>query len=184
MTTGGIVLAAGAGSRFGGAKQLARFRGRSLITHAVRAQVRTPAIDRVVVVLGAHAGRILMEADLLGADPVVCPDWAEGRSASLRAGIEALPEADAFVVTLGDQPLVNPAAVARIAAEAGTCRAAYHGRPGHPVRLTREDAERARAQRGDRGARDVLGGARLVECADLSSPDDVDTVEDLEALTR
>jgi CTP:molybdopterin cytidylyltransferase MocA len=135
-------------------------------------------------VLGAHAGRILMEADLDGADPVVCREWAEGRSASLRAGIEALPDADAFVVTLGDQPLVIADVVRRIAEEEGTCRAAYDGRPGHPVRLTRDDAERARAQRGDRGARDVLAGARLVECGDLSSPDDVDTVEDLEALTR
>ena len=181
---GGIVLAAGEGSRFGGAKQLARLDGRPLLEHAVLAQAAVGLIGRTVVVLGAHAERVLAEADLHEAEAVVCAEWEEGRSASLRAGLAALPEAQAFVITLGDQPLVTSAAVARIAGERGTCRASYAGAPGHPVRLTRADAERAGTQRGDRGARDVLAGARLVECGDLCRPDDVDTPHDLEAMTR
>ena len=111
-----------------------------------------------------------MEADLAGADPVVCREWAEGRSASLRAGIEALPDADAFVVTLGDQPLVTADVVRRIAEEEGTCRAAYDGRPGHPVRLTprrRRAGTRParRSRRPGRPRRRATGGMRRPELA-------------------
>ena len=55
---GGIILAAGEGRRFGGAKQLAPLNGRPLIEHALEAMLAVPALDPVVIVLGAHADRI------------------------------------------------------------------------------------------------------------------------------
>ena len=79
---GGIVLAAGEGKRFGGCKQVARLDGRPLLEHAVRAMLSVPAIDPVVVVLGAHADEIRAAVDLSGADVVVCDAWADGQSAS------------------------------------------------------------------------------------------------------
>jgi 2-C-methyl-D-erythritol 4-phosphate cytidylyltransferase len=52
---GGIVLAAGAGTRFGGTKQLAELQGRPLLEHAVRTMSLAPDVGRAVVVLGSEA---------------------------------------------------------------------------------------------------------------------------------
>ena len=180
----GLVLAAGAGRRFGDApKQLAPLRGRPLLEHAVRAQVAVPALERIVVVLGARAEEILAAVDLLDAEPVVCEDWAEGQAASLRCGLRALPGAQRVLVTLGDQPL-PPAVVARLTGEPPGTRASFDGAPGHPVVLGPEHARLAERLDGDRGLRDALRDARLVECGDLARGRDVDTPEDLEEIAR
>ena len=89
---GGIVLAAGEGKRFGGPKQVAVLDGRPLLEHAVRAMLAVPALDPVVVVLGAHADAVREQVDLSGVDVVVCDRWADGQSASLQAGVAALGE--------------------------------------------------------------------------------------------
>jgi molybdenum cofactor cytidylyltransferase len=200
---GGLVLAAGAGERFGGPKQLAQLDGRPLLEHVLLAMAAAP-LDRVVVVLGAGADEVLARVHLHGAEPVVCADWREGMAASLRAGVEALADADAVVVALGDQPRLSPAAVARvvqarsterpgvpaIAGSAGrspralAVRATYGGVPGHPVLLERALFGRLRELRGDEGARVLLEGVdvRAVECDGLGAPDDVDTPEQLARL--
>ena len=185
MRTGGLVLAAGASTRFaGGPKQLAPFRGRPLLEHALGAVAElTPR----VVVLGHAAEAVLAAVDLQGARAVVCPGWAEGQAASLRCGVAALGEVDAAVVVLGDQPHITPAAVrALIAAPGGeeeAVRAAYGGRPGHPILLRRGLLERAGELRGDTGFRALLASARVleVELGDLADPTDVDTREQLGA---
>jgi molybdenum cofactor cytidylyltransferase len=185
---GGLVLAAGAGRRFGGPKQLADLEGKPLLEHAVAAMRAVQTIERVVVVLGAYADEIAADADLGGVETVLCEDWREGISASLRCGLSALSEAEAVVVTLGDQPLITPQVIAAILgqldSEAPAARATYDGRPGHPVLIKRELFDAASSVRGDHGARDVLAdaGALEVECGHLCRPDDVDTPEDLEAL--
>ena len=104
-------------------------------------------------------------------------DWAEGMGASLRAGLAALPDVDAVLVHLVDLPGVTAAAVARLAAGAGPAtlrRAAYGGRPAHPVVMGREHwAAVAAVATGDAGARDYLKGhpaLELVECADVAAP--------------
>jgi molybdenum cofactor cytidylyltransferase len=179
---GGLVLAAGEGRRFGGPKQLADLDGAPLLAHAIRAMEAVPAIERIVVVLGARAEEIRRSVDFGGAEPVVCDDWADGLSASLRTGIDALAGARTLIVTLGDQPFITPQAIARFVDERGTCRASYDGAPGHPVRMTAATARAARELTGDAGARDLLRAARLVECGHLCRPTDVDTRDELEAL--
>jgi molybdenum cofactor cytidylyltransferase len=179
---GGLILAAGEGRRFGGPKQIAELDGLPLLEHAVMAMEAVPAIERIVVVLGAHAEEVRRRVDFGSAEPVLCEDWADGLSASLRTGIDALPHADPIIVTLGDQPFITPQVIARFLDERGTCRAGYDGEPGHPVRITAATARRARALTGDAGARELLRGCRLVECGHLCRPDDIDTREHLEAL--
>jgi molybdenum cofactor cytidylyltransferase len=182
----GLVLAAGPGSRFGGGKQLADLGGKPLLEHALSAMASAP-VDRVLVVLGAGAEEIIERVDLHGAEPVVCPEWEEGMSASLRAGIEAAEGAEAVVVALGDQPLLSPEAVARVIDARGwapAVRATYAGVPGHPVVLEHELFEAARRLSGDEGARGLLAHAEVrdVPCDGLGSPVDVDTHEDLDSL--
>jgi len=181
------VLAAGAGCRYGGPKQLADLGGRPLLEHALAA-VRAAPVDRRVVVLGAAAEEVLAGVSLHGAEPVPCPDWECGQAASLRAGLGAFEEADAVVVVLGDQPLLSPRAIARVLAARGpgaeAVRATYAGEAGHPVVLERSLFPRLLALRGDAGARDVLREVAVsdVPCDGLGRPDDVDTPEQLEAL--
>lgn len=184
---GGLVLAAGAGRRFGGPKQLTELDGRPLLEHALAAIAEVPALERIVVVLGAAADEILARIDLHGAEPVVCADWAEGQAASLRTGVAALPEAEAILVTLGDQPRITPQVIAGVLDHRGAdaVRATYAGRPGHPVLLERAVLARVPELRGDAGARGLLSDARVREweCEHLCDPADVDTQADLDALT-
>ena len=185
-----VVLAAGSGSRFGGAKQLAELDGIPLLEHALRAVEAVPAIDRIVVVLGARADEVRAGVDLGAAEPGVCHDWEEGQAASLRFGIAAVADADAAVLTLGDMPRITPEVIARfaqLAAEHGPvarARAVYDGMPGHPVVLGREYFAQIAALRGDVGAREVLKaiGAYPIECSHLCSAADVDTPEALAEL--
>jgi CTP:molybdopterin cytidylyltransferase MocA len=179
----GLVLAAGPGSRFGEqAKLLADLAGRPLLEHAVRAQCAVPELERVVVVLGARARELLETVDFDRAETVVCDRWREGQGASLRRGAHALAGADKVLVTLGDEPLVTPALIARFVDEPPGTRAVYGGRPGHPVVLGRTHLRDIAELRGDHGARHLLQGGRTIECGHLGSGRDVDTPEDLEAI--
>ncbi len=184
----GVVLAAGEGSRFGGPKQLAELRGTALVDHAVETMLCVPAIERVVVVLGAEAELVREGARLEGADVVVAADWREGMAASLRAGVAACAEAEAVLITLADQPLITPQVIAAVLDLAGArlpaARATYGGAPGHPVLIKRELFAAVAELHGERGARDLLerAGARTLECGHLASAHDVDTRDDLEAI--
>jgi molybdenum cofactor cytidylyltransferase len=188
---GGVVLAAGGASRFGSPKQLAELDGVPLLQHAVDAMLAVPAIDPVVVVLGAEAQRVREAVDFGEAQIAVCGDWAEGMAASLRCGVEAVGACDWVILTLGDQPRVTPQVIAAVmdhadAAPSGTAavRATYDGVPGHPVALGRAILPHVAALSGDVGARELLGQAtvRTFEAARLCDPTDVDTPEELEAL--
>jgi len=197
---GGLVLAAGAGRRFGGGKLLARLDGRPLLEYALAAIATARSVDHTVVVLGCGAEEIRAAVALHGAEPVLCAEWREGQAASLRAGLSALLAAgteaaplEALVVTLGDQPRVDARAIETLvgARQAGdpapvALRATYRGRPGHPVILERPLFGAVASLRGDTGARDLLRGAgvRDVPCDGLGCPDDVDTPAQLEVLNR
>ena len=178
--TVGLLLAAGAGRRFGGPKALARDDdGTSWLLRSV--QALRPS-EEIVVVLGAEAERaaalLPMSVSRIRAD-----DWAEGMGASLRAGLLALEgtDHDAAVVSLVDLPDVDAAVVARLCAAATgpavLARASYDGAPGHPVLIGRDHWARVvGTATGDRGARDYLAAhdVVLVECGDLASGADVD----------
>ncbi len=183
---GGLILAAGAGRRFGErSKLLADLEGRPLLEHALAAQCAVDELERVVVVLGASAEEIVERVDFMRAESVVCPGWSEGQSASLRCGIEFLTreaEVSRVIVTLGDQPRVSPALIGRFVNEPPGTRAAYDGVPGHPVVLGPVQLRAIAGLRGDLGAREVLKGGPMIECGDSSAVRDVDTPEDLEAI--
>jgi len=177
MTTAGLVLAAGSGSRYGQPKAPVVLDGERLVDRAVRV-LTEGGCDPVLVVLGAWVG----EVD--GADIVVNDAWPEGMGSSLREGLRTLTErsgVEAVVVTLVDLPGLTAEAIRRVAAtspEALVVQATYSGERGHPVRLARELwAQAIDVAHGDEGARRLLRGREdvvLVEVGDVADGYDVD----------
>ena len=178
-----MVLAAGAGSRFGGDKLKARFGEGSLVEASI-AIAKTAPVEGVVV-LTRPGDRLVEDPDVT---VVEVADWAEGMGATLRAGIAALPASAAGAyVFLGDMPRVPAAVLAPLAeairAGAPAAAPAFAGRQGHPVLFSAALFPQLPPLVGDRGARHILDslGDRL---ALIPAPDDgvvfdVDRPDDL-----
>lgn len=173
----GVLLAAGAGTRFGMPKVLAAHG--EWLAAAVTA-LRRGGCDDVAVVLGAAIVEVPSPARA-----VIASDWSDGLSASLRAGLSAV-DADYAVLHTVDTPDVGADVVERVLAaarstESGLARAVYGGVPGHPVVVARRHwAELLYGLRGDEGARSFLSARPdvvAVDCADLATGADIDTGE-------
>ncbi|HET7479039.1 MAG TPA: nucleotidyltransferase family protein [Rubrobacteraceae bacterium] len=188
-----ILLAAGAGSRFGGGKLLAELYGRPLIEHAL-ATLRDSPVDETVVVVGPDAEKLREVCEPFGARVVENLEWELGQSTSVLAGLRAMDGgARAAVVLLGDQPLVGAGAVERLitAFEAGArvAVATYGGKRRNPVLFSREVWPLLLEElSGDEGARAVLRNhpdwVTEVPCDGVADPADVDTEEDLGRLKK
>jgi CTP:molybdopterin cytidylyltransferase MocA len=185
MRVAGVLLAAGAGSRFGQPKALVELGGQTLAERGVNTLVAGGA-DPIFVVTGAAP------VELDGIHTVYNKQWRTGMGSSLRAALRALPpDVDAVVVALTDQPLVGAEAVARLIAAyragATVAVAAYQGKPRNPVLLAREHWPEVIAKAtGDQGARAFLRArpdlVTLIECGDTGRPDDIDTTADLDRI--
>ena len=173
----GVLLAAGAGVRYGMPKVLAD--SGEWLRHGVAALCDGGCGD-VVVVLGAAVVDVPSPARA-----VVAEEWAQGMSESVRAGLLALSDdAEFAVLTTVDTPDVGAAAVARVLDAArtsgsGLARACYGERPGHPVVIARRHWPQVLdALTGDEGAGPFLrmrdDVVVVVDCADLGSGLDVD----------
>lgn len=164
MVIGAVVLAAGAATRYGAPKQ------REFLPRVLSALRESP-VDEIVVVAGAYP----LESDVR---VVECPEWERGPGASLRCGLEALPdEVEAAVVVLADGPDLSPATVLRVVdtwreSRAEVVAASYGGDRGHPVVLARS----AWAAVPDAGARALT--PLLVPCDDLGPPGDRDFADE------
>ena len=181
MRLGALVLAAGAGRRFGGSKLSASFRGEPLIDHALRAARAAPA-ERLIVV---------------AAPSLALPDGVEAvrlesaaLSESLKAGIAAVGAVDGLFVFLGDMPLVPHAVAGRLVALLPGHYAAlprFSGRPGHPVLLSAAALADAQGLSGDEGAGRLLrgrGDVAWLDWTDAAVTFDIDRAEDLARLER
>ena len=178
----GLLLAAGAGSRMGKPKALVSGTdGTPWVVSSVNT-LRDGGCDEIMVVIGAEADEV--RTLLAGQDVMLveAANWAEGMSASLRAGLAAIADrdAEAVLVHLVDLPDVGTNVIGRLLAKSAPttlARATYGGRPGHPVLFGREHwAAIATETSGDQGARGYLALQGVVEmdCSDLATGRDVD----------
>lgn len=189
----GVLLAAGAGTRFGRPKALVEFAGQPL-AHRGAAMLAAAGCDPVLVVIGAAADEVRRTLADSPARLVDNPDWSTGLASSLKAGLAALPaDTEAAIITLVDQPLVGVAVVRRMlqAFDEGArlAMASYRGRRAHPVLLGRHHwAGVAELAHGDAGARGYLrqhaDDVVEVDCTGLGDPVDIDRPEDLDTVEK
>jgi CTP:molybdopterin cytidylyltransferase MocA len=174
VTAAGVLLAAGAGTRYGMPKVLAE-NGEWL--RACVTALADGGCDDIVVVLGAAIVDVPAPARA-----VIAEDWARGLSASVRAGVTAIDAAYAVLHTV-DTPGIGADVVRRVLGAArsspsGLARARYGDRPGHPVVIARTHwPQLLDGLAGDEGARPFLRDRTdvvEVDCGDLASGDDVD----------
>jgi CTP:molybdopterin cytidylyltransferase MocA/SAM-dependent methyltransferase len=189
-----VVLAAGAGRRFGGGKLLARLDGRPILQHVLDA-LAAAGIDDPVVVLGADAEALAPAIGWRAARRIVNPDPDRGLAGSLRLGWQAAmttavePGPAAVLVVLGDQPRLDPDVVRALAAEPADPRrpvvvARHADGSRNPVRLEPGAAPLVAMAAGDRGLGPVIDAhPELVRIIDVEGANpDIDAPEDLAAM--
>ncbi len=191
MTTAAVVLAAGAGSRFGGPKLRATVQGRPILARVVDA-ARLAGLEPIVVVVAP--GGELDDLDLGPVRRVTNPIPAEGLSSSVRLGLRAVegdPEVSAAVILPGDQPQVRPDVIRSLLGAAAAKEAPllvaprYDGDAAPNPVLARRDAWRLADELiGDRGFGPLLAAhPELVAWVPAAGANrDVDTPADLRAV--
>jgi len=188
----GLVLAADTSIRLGKhAKQLLPWQDTTMLGWGVR-RVEESRLDEVVVVVGHEAEAIRRNVALQRARFVEAPDFHEGCTSSIRAGLEALhPQAEAVVLILGDQPGIERETIAAVVEgwqqlRAPVVRVSYRGRSGHPMLFTKALFGQLKALHGDKGVWKLCDAhpewVREIEL-DRPFPGDVNTWEDYTKLT-
>ncbi len=183
-----IVLAAGLSSRMAAPKPVLPLRGKPVLAHVLDA-LRASRVREILVVLGAEADRVQREVPMGEARVVLNPDYAQGMSTSIRAGLRAASGGrEAFLIVLGDQPLVSTATFDALLEQWASTGArilvpTYEGVRGNPVLLHRSLSAEMESLEGDVGCRALVArhGREVVE-VQVEDPGilvDVDTVEDL-----
>lgn len=186
----GIILAAGTSSRLGRPKQLLDYRGKPLLQHVID-NARASRLDEVVLVLGANWERIETAVDCSDVHLVVNPNFSQGQSTSLIAGVNALhPGVDGVLFLLGDQPGVTAKIIdAELGAFDGNPRMIvmtdWQGTPTHPVLFGRGYFAEFHTLTGDTGAKPIIQRSREhihLVAIDRPAPRDVDTEADYQHL--
>lgn len=185
----GLVLAAGGSRRLGEPKQLLPYGSGTLLDHALDT-ARRSGFDQLIVALGGSSAEVRRQVDLSGVDVVKNPDFGEGCSSSISAGLSAIdPRSELMVLMLGDQPGVTPAIVRALIAgcDEGTVLAAclYDDGRGHPLAFGRPVFADLQELHGDKAVWKLMD-RRPDDVVEVRMarpiPRDVDTRADYEAV--
>jgi CTP:molybdopterin cytidylyltransferase MocA len=182
MTVTALILAAGAGTRYGGPKSSALFRGQPFLDHVVTL-ARAAGLDPI------HAVVPPATTPVAGVRAVVNARPGDGLSRSLRLGLASLPAKTDALILLVDQPTMSHRNIEAVLAFDGArpIRAAEaEGRLGPPVLLRHTHFGLADGLTGDTGLRSLFAAhPELVDRVPVAGhPPDVDTAADLEQLER
>jgi molybdenum cofactor cytidylyltransferase len=159
-----VVLAAGQSRRMGGPNKLLETVGRAPLVRRVVDEVLASKARPVIVVTGHQREHVEEALAGLPVRFVHNPDYAEGLSTSVKAGIAAVPpEADAALISLGDMPQVDTRLVDRLVAAFDPAKGAlivlptFEGKRGNPVLWSRRFFHDLSELQGDVGARHLIG---------------------------
>jgi molybdenum cofactor cytidylyltransferase len=183
----GVLLACGAGSRFGSHKLLHPLSdGTPMAVAALRNLIR--ALSRVIVVVrsGDVALRDCLTAN--GVQVVECGKCQTGMAYSIASGVRTCPDASGWIIALADMPFIDPRTVTAVRSElergAHICIPVYKQQCGHPVGFARRFFSDLIDLQGDRGARSVIDNhpqeVTEIECTDPGILVDIDTPSDLQ----
>lgn len=182
---GAVLMASGAGRRFGGNKLLTGVEGTPLIDRAMAAL--PPGLFARAVLVSRY-GEILARGARAGYLALPNPGAEEGISASVRLGVGALSDMDGILFAVCDQPWLARASVEKLLAafraEPGRIAAlGWQGRRGNPVVFPRRLFGELSALAGDIGGGAVVKRhpdlLTLVEAGSARELADVDAPEDL-----
>ncbi len=186
----GLVLAAGESSRMGTDKALLEYRGRTFLETIVQA-LRDAGVERIVVVLGHHADEIQRAVRLGEVESVINPDYRQGQTSSLQAGLEVLTNSKAVLLCLVDHPAVSAGTIRRLIlafreSPAPVIVPTHHGKRGHPVliarALFRELSDLTLGEGANAVIRKYQQDAKFVEVDDPAVLWDIDDPETYERL--
>ena len=187
----GVILAAGRGERFGGAKLLAMLpSGKTILETSIRAM--TAALPSVTVVVRADAALLALATQVCassGAKLVVNDNADEGMASSIVCAVAANADANGWLIGLADMPYIETVTIKLIAAQLDAASAlvvpTFKGQRGHPVGFGRDYLNELRELKGDSGARAILHRhaqqVRLLAVDDAGIVHDIDTPADLNA---
>jgi molybdenum cofactor cytidylyltransferase len=187
-----ILLAAGSSRRMGRPKPLLPWGERTLIEHQIRTLLQTD--QPVVVILGAHASRILPIANMYPVQVLIHENWQAGMGSSISFGIsrmtELFPAAAGVLIALLDQPLLRYPHYERMdqVFQPGSKRIVVSrsasGWLGVPVLFDSFYFSSLQTLTGEQGAKKIIlqhpEAVTLVECGELL--DDMDTPQAYERL--
>lgn len=191
---GGVVLAAGEGSRFeGGNKLTATVDGTPIVRLAVEPLIESD-LDDVVVVVGHEPEVVKRALDPLDISYRSNERYEAGQSTSVEVGLDAARERqwDATLFALGDMPFVQSSTVDAVLSAyldgRGTLVApTYKGKRGNPALFDATHYDTLTSIDGDQGGRRLLeehDDTAFVETSDPGVTRDVDTETDLEKFTE
>jgi molybdenum cofactor cytidylyltransferase len=189
VPVGGILLAAGGSSRMGHPKQLLTWRDEPLVRHAARNALQA-GLSPLVIVIGAHADQVRKAVMDLPVRLVDNPEWDQGQSSSVKAGLEAMPpETGAAIFLLVDQPYTSSGLIRSLVdLHSRTLSPLVAPRVGerraNPVLFDRQVFPDLMAVQGDMGGRKLFSKHPV---SWLDWPDeklllDIDTEEDYQRL--
>jgi molybdenum cofactor cytidylyltransferase len=182
----GILLAAGAGKRFGGDKLLHPLEdGVAIAAHAARNLLAVIPDVIAVVRWGDFPLYDMLEQE--GCQVTMFQGAERGMGASLAHGVAQARGADGWIVALADMPRITPGSIRSVigALQQGALIAApvYKGERGHPVGFGAALRDELLKLDGDVGARAVMerhrDSVQLIECDDPGVLFDVDRKSDL-----
>jgi molybdenum cofactor cytidylyltransferase len=182
------MLAAGLSRRMGGPNKLLQpYRGKPLLSHALRVAEEIEFADRIAVT-GRDSAETGALAASFGFRCVFNPSFAEGLGTSIAAGVRALhPMAEGVFIALGDMPEIGPDVYRALAEHftQGAIAAPLHtGARGHPVLFCKSYIAQLSALSGDEGARSIVhrhaSCVAEIETANPGVLRDVDTREDFD----
>ena len=193
--TAGIILAAGAATRFGQPKQLLRVKDKYLIERVLDAALNS-RLSRIVLVLGCAHQKILQAlAEKTQHSKLhieVNPHYKKGQSHSLKIGLSTLKDDfPAVIFLLGDQPMLNSATINTLlerfwSADKDICVPTYRGQRKNPAIFSRRFYSHLMGIKGDTGARQLIDDnpdqVLTIEIDDPLCFLDIDTQQDFENL--
>jgi len=157
-----IILAAGESKRMGEPKQLMPFGQSTILEKAIINNLLSSAVNEIIVVLGYRAEEVLKTIATKPVKIAINPDYKQGMSTSIIAGLSLIArQAQAVMLALGDQPLVDSQTINRLIEEfynhdKGIVVPTYHGKRGHPVIFAIKYKQKLLELKGDIGGREVI----------------------------